>query len=185
MALRYLLLGLLAAPLPLSGQTFARPESIRPKTCAKSDALLAPDTLRPDAKIQTIFGLPPGSAVISFERKLPNAKPISHFTVTALLLKEPNPVASELTFFLGAADLKTRVGQAAELSLVLDDSVTLRLGVMHQGPTLGITLPLEQSQQVAKAHKVSGRLGETAFTIDEKGQEGIRALYVAAVCGLK
>ena len=86
-----------------------------------------------------------------------------------------------------------RVGPATDFHLTFD-SVTVGLGPMsthrlggsdtYVEQSLAISLTAGVSRQVANARTLSGVIGDLAFTVPSKAIASIRAVYVAAVCGV-
>jgi len=174
----------MVVPAILLGQATARPQTVRPTTCPASDSLLAPNLERPKASVTAVPGIPPGQVLVTRGGSIPKAGPVKAFMVNAVYsLTTPSPSA-ELSFQLEVADYKSRSGRSAALMLTLDDSVSLALGEMHGQPNLAIGLPPSASLDLARATTISGLLGDSPFTIDGPGRDAIRAVFIAAVCGL-
>jgi hypothetical protein len=102
--------------------------------------------------------------------------------------------AAKLNMQFNVVDSVLRVGSAAELTLVVDDSVTWRLGPTRVDSHIGgkpnrvpqglsTSLTPEESRRFAQAGRVQGRIGTTEFEFTREQLAAARAVLAAAVCG--
>ena len=82
-----------------------------------------------------------------------------------------------------------------QLTITFDDSISVDLGSMSMNPqrlpgtpgismNLFVVLPQAQFYALARARRVTGRVGPTSFEITRQRHQNLRTLFIATACGL-